>query len=220
MIFYIQTLWKAGEVFWLLPLICWQPTDEIGETCNSQLLALSCLSLPIFMQRKVKPNQVLKWYEHDIQGQKHHHHPKREGSWHLTLPRVLILYRLISIETGLLKTRQGIKFSELWNVHSTLVLLIQLLLPQKQQKQLLGAGSYESHLLTGSAGCQPGTAGGDNHHSKYWVCSPATPVLWGKQIKTLLAERGILMENPPQNSLGLTKPSRSHWTLPSNSGSP
>jgi len=76
----------------------------ISETSNSQLLGPGCLSLPIFMQRKVKSNKVLKWYEtpicyfyasstdvHGIHGQKHHHHPKRAGNQHLKLTRVLTL---------------------------------------------------------------------------------------------------------------------------------
>lgn len=76
----------------------------INETSNSQLLAPGCLSLPIFMQRKVKLNQVLKWYEtpircfyvsntdlHGIQGQKQHHHPKQGGNQHLKLTRMLTL---------------------------------------------------------------------------------------------------------------------------------
>lgn len=68
-------------------------------------------------------------------------------------------------------------------------LLIQMLLPQKQEKQPnqpLGVGSYKSHLLLGLASCQPGTAGADIHCSRY-----------GPHLLTLQLRRKTRLRDPP-----------------------
>lgn len=99
-------------------------------------------------------------------------------------------------------------------------LLIQMLLPQKQEKQPnqpLGVGSHKSHLWLGSAGCQPGAAGGDTHCSRHWPWPPGTAARGGNQTETLRTEQGLVLcvrlKNPLKHSGAIADPP----SLPSDS---
>lgn len=107
---------------------------------------------------------------HGIQGQKQHQHPKQEVNQHFKLTGVLTLPSHFHRNRPAKKQGKALKSVSFKMFILSCFLLIQMLLPQKQEKQPSqppGIESYKSQLPIGSAGCQPDAAG-ENHHSKHW----------------------------------------------------